>query len=172
VGEAKHELSRRLGILEAQGRLIAEQLIALKQGVDDLVETRAIEIVPRDTYASLEQLATERVPRDQRDWPAVALAMVLKCRHLDRRQRLPGLRMPNVDRRDAAAPSCGGEARSRGSQGRRAAAPRSTSYGSGRSSLMLKAGPTDTPRTWLSGRSSWSGISACIPPPLWAYRRA
>ncbi len=75
--EAEHELSRRLGILEAQGRLTAEQRIALRQSVDDLVETRAIEVVPRDTYASLEQVATERVPRDQRDWPTVALAMVL-----------------------------------------------------------------------------------------------
>ncbi len=75
--EAEHELSRRLGILEAQGRLTVEQRIALRQSVDDLVETRAIEVVPRDTYASLEQVATERVPRDQRDWPTVALAMVL-----------------------------------------------------------------------------------------------
>jgi predicted nucleic acid-binding protein len=45
--------------------------------VDDLIETRVIEVVPRDTYASLEQAATERMPRDQRDWPTVALAMVL-----------------------------------------------------------------------------------------------
>ncbi len=45
--------------------------------MDDLIETRVIEVVPRDTYASLEQAAIERVPRDQRDWPTVALAMVL-----------------------------------------------------------------------------------------------
>jgi predicted nucleic acid-binding protein len=75
--EAGHELSRRLGILESQGRLTAEQCAALKQGVDELLETRAIEVVQRETYVSLEQAATERVPRDQRDWPAVALAMVL-----------------------------------------------------------------------------------------------
>jgi predicted nucleic acid-binding protein len=75
--EAEHELSRRLGILESQGRLTAEQCAALKRGVDELLEARAIEVVPRETYAYLEQAATERVPRDQRDWPTVALAMVL-----------------------------------------------------------------------------------------------
>lgn len=75
--ETEHELSRRLGILVSQGRLTAEQRLALEQAVSDLVETRAIEVVPRDTYASLEQTATERVPRDQRDWPTVALAMAL-----------------------------------------------------------------------------------------------
>ena len=43
--EAEHELSRRLGILESQGRLTAEQRTALQQSVGDLVETRAIEVV-------------------------------------------------------------------------------------------------------------------------------
>ncbi len=46
-------------------------------GRERSIETRAIEVVPRDTYATLEQAATERVPRDQRDWPTVALAVVL-----------------------------------------------------------------------------------------------
>jgi hypothetical protein len=53
--------------------------VALQQGVGELVEARAIEVVPRDVYAPLEQVATERVPRDQRDWPTVALAMVLNA---------------------------------------------------------------------------------------------
>jgi predicted nucleic acid-binding protein len=75
--ETEHELFRRLGILESQRRLTAEQRLALERAVSELVETRAIEVVPRDTYASLEQTATERVPRDQRDWPTVALAMTL-----------------------------------------------------------------------------------------------
>lgn len=77
--ETEHELSRRLSILEQQGRLTAEQRVILQQGVGKLVEARAIEVVPRDIYASLEQVATERVPRDQRDWPTVALAMVLNA---------------------------------------------------------------------------------------------
>jgi predicted nucleic acid-binding protein len=75
--EAQHELSRRLGILESRSGLTPEQRQVLERAVTDLVETRIIEIVPRDTYASLEQVATERVPRDQRDWPTVALAMAL-----------------------------------------------------------------------------------------------
>jgi len=75
--EAQHELSRRLGILESRVGLTAEQREALERAVNDLVGTRVIEVVPNDTYASLEQTATERVPRDQRDWPTVALAMAL-----------------------------------------------------------------------------------------------
>jgi predicted nucleic acid-binding protein len=77
--EAEHELSRRLSILESQGRLSTEQCTALQQSIAELVETRAIEVVPRDTYASLEPVATDRVPRDQRDWPTVAVAMVLNA---------------------------------------------------------------------------------------------
>ena len=75
--ETEHELSRRLDILESREKLTSEQRLALERDVDDLIETRVIEVVPGDTYASLEQTATERVPRDQRDWPTVALAMVL-----------------------------------------------------------------------------------------------
>lgn len=75
--ETEHELARRLDILESREKLTSEQRLALEQAVNDLIETRVIEVVPRDTYASLEQTATERVPRDQRDWPTVALAMVL-----------------------------------------------------------------------------------------------
>ncbi len=75
--ETEHELSRRLDILESREKLTSEQRLSLERDVDDLIETRVIEVVPRDTYASLEQAATERVPRDQRDWPTVALAMVL-----------------------------------------------------------------------------------------------
>jgi hypothetical protein len=75
--EAQHELSRRLGILQSRGGLTDKQRQALEHAVNDLVETRAIEVVPGDTYASLEQAATERIPRDQRDWPTVALAMAL-----------------------------------------------------------------------------------------------
>jgi len=50
-------LSRRLGILESQGRLTTEQRLPLERAGEDLIETRAIEVVPRDAYASLEQAA-------------------------------------------------------------------------------------------------------------------
>jgi predicted nucleic acid-binding protein len=74
--ETEHELSRRLGILESKG-LTTEQRLSLEQAVSSLIETRAIEVVPRETYESLEDAAVGRVPRDRRDWPTVALAMVL-----------------------------------------------------------------------------------------------
>lgn len=75
--ETEHELSRRLDILESSGRLSAEQRLFLEQAVSGLVDMRAIEVVPRETYASLEETAIGRIPRDRRDWPTVALAMVL-----------------------------------------------------------------------------------------------
>jgi predicted nucleic acid-binding protein len=75
--ETEHELSRRLGVLESNGRLSAEQRLSLEQAVSGLVDTRTIEVVPREAYASLEETAIGRIPRDRRDWPTVALAMVL-----------------------------------------------------------------------------------------------
>jgi predicted nucleic acid-binding protein len=75
--ETEHELSRRLDILESKARLTAEQRLSLEQAVSGLVETRAIEVVTREIYASLEDAAVGRVPRDRRAWPTVALAMVL-----------------------------------------------------------------------------------------------
>jgi predicted nucleic acid-binding protein len=75
--ETEHELARRLGILESRAILTALQRRALERSVRLLVETHAIEITPRDAYASLEETARRRVPRDVRDWPTVALAIVL-----------------------------------------------------------------------------------------------
>lgn len=75
--ETEHELSRRLDILESRG-LSVEQREALERAVNDLIEARAVEVVPHAIYESLEQTAIERVPRDQRDWPTVALAMVFE----------------------------------------------------------------------------------------------
>lgn len=45
--EAQHELSRRLSILELRRGLTAEQREDLERAVNELVETRAIEVVPR-----------------------------------------------------------------------------------------------------------------------------
>jgi uncharacterized protein YfaA (DUF2138 family) len=47
--ETENELSRRLGILESQGRLAHEQRLALEESVRELLDARAIEIVQRDT---------------------------------------------------------------------------------------------------------------------------
>ncbi|HEY1687508.1 MAG TPA: PIN domain-containing protein [Solirubrobacteraceae bacterium] len=75
--ETQHELSRRLDIMQDQARLTAETREALDQAVQALIDTHAIEVVSRETYAPLERAAKQRVPRDQRDWPPVALAMLL-----------------------------------------------------------------------------------------------
>lgn len=75
--ETEHELSQRLEILESRAIVTAAQRRVLEQSVRHLIDVRAIEIVPRDTYASLEETALRRVPRDPRDWPTVALAIVL-----------------------------------------------------------------------------------------------
>jgi predicted nucleic acid-binding protein len=75
--EAEHELARRLDILESRAILTTPQRRTLEQSVGALIETRAIEVAPRDAYASLEETARRRVPRDIRDWPTVALAIAL-----------------------------------------------------------------------------------------------
>jgi predicted nucleic acid-binding protein len=75
--ETEHELVRRLDILESRAILTASQRGALERSVGLLIETRAIEVAPRDAYASLEEVSRRRVPRDIRDWPTVALAIAL-----------------------------------------------------------------------------------------------
>jgi predicted nucleic acid-binding protein len=77
--ETEHELARRLDILASRAVLTTMQREALEQAVSLLVDTRAIEVAPRDVYASLEATALRRVPRDPRDWPTVALAMALNA---------------------------------------------------------------------------------------------
>lgn len=75
--ETEHELSRRLGIMESTGRLASDARQALEQAVHDLIDTQSIEVVPRSMYASYEAVARRRIPRDPRDWPTVALALLL-----------------------------------------------------------------------------------------------
>jgi predicted nucleic acid-binding protein len=54
--------------VEAAESLLLESL--------DLIE-RFITILPTPIYGHLEGVAKRRVPRDERDWPTVALALVL-----------------------------------------------------------------------------------------------
>jgi hypothetical protein len=75
--ETEHELSRRLGIMQATGRLTSDGRGTLEQSVRTMIDTQAIEIVPRPMYAVFEQAARRRVPRDTQDWPTVALALLL-----------------------------------------------------------------------------------------------
>jgi predicted nucleic acid-binding protein len=62
-----------------QGRLTADQGKLLLNSVHDLFDERVIEVIPRAFYQHMEDVARRRVPRDPRDWPAVALAMVLEA---------------------------------------------------------------------------------------------
>jgi predicted nucleic acid-binding protein len=75
--ETEHELTRRLGIMEATGRLTPDARRVLEQAVRAMIGTQAIEVVNRKMYASFEGTARRRVPRDQQDWPTVALALLL-----------------------------------------------------------------------------------------------
>jgi PIN domain len=50
---------------------------ALEQSVHTMIGTQAIEAVNREMYASFEETERRRVPRDQQDWPTVALALLL-----------------------------------------------------------------------------------------------
>ncbi len=75
--ETEHELARRLGIMESTGRLTPDGRRVLEQSVRTMIETQAIEVVNREMYASFEEAARRRVPRDPRDWPTVALALLL-----------------------------------------------------------------------------------------------
>jgi PIN domain len=63
--ETEHELSGRLEILELRRIFTAAQCEALEQSVRGLIDVRAIEVAPRDTYGSLESTALRRVPRDR-----------------------------------------------------------------------------------------------------------
>jgi predicted nucleic acid-binding protein len=75
--EAEHELSRRLDILGSRTGLSSERRPGLERDVRALVEEKVIEVAPRDTYSALRDTALRRVPRDDRDWPTVALAIAL-----------------------------------------------------------------------------------------------
>ncbi len=75
--ETEHELERRVLAIVRQGRLSPAQAKVLHDAVHDLFDERVIEVIPRVFYQHMEQVARRRVPRDPRDWPPVALALVL-----------------------------------------------------------------------------------------------
>ncbi len=75
--ETEHELARRLDILGSRAALTEQRRHQLEDEVQCLIEDKVIEIVPRDSYAPLRDTAIRRVPRDDRDWPTVAVAITL-----------------------------------------------------------------------------------------------
>lgn len=77
--ETQHELQRRIGAIVEQGRLTDDHAKRLHHDVLALVDERVIEVIPRRLYEHMEVVARRRVPRDPRDWPPVALALVLEA---------------------------------------------------------------------------------------------
>ena len=75
--ETEHELTRRLDIMRRTGRLTPEGRRVLEQATRTMIDTQAIEILSREMYADFESAARRRVPRDPKDWPVVAVALLL-----------------------------------------------------------------------------------------------
>ena len=75
--ETTHELDKRLAAIVRHGHLSPSPADDLLCAITELVETHVIEIIPRDFYGQVESVARRRIPRDPRDWPKVALAIVL-----------------------------------------------------------------------------------------------
>ncbi len=92
--ETEHELARRVDLIVAQGRLSAKQTQLLQNAVHSLIDSRAIEVIPRRFYVDQEATARRRVPRDPNDWPPVALALALGVGILTRDQDFLGCGCP------------------------------------------------------------------------------
>lgn len=75
--EAEYELHKRMEAMVATGRLSSEKGSELLGSTQALVTTGAIEVVPAVVYSELEEVARRRIPRDEKDWPTVALAIAL-----------------------------------------------------------------------------------------------
>ncbi|MFN8635557.1 MAG: PIN domain-containing protein [Chloroflexota bacterium] len=75
--EVRHELPRRVAAGELRGRFSShEAAIALRDALA-LVE-RFVVVGPESTYVQWQSIARRRVPRDENDWPTVALALTLE----------------------------------------------------------------------------------------------
>lgn len=74
--EARHELRRRVALMETQGRLGVGTGTGLLDAAFALVELR-VTPVSDGLFAHLEQVGRRRIPRDPGDWPTVALALAL-----------------------------------------------------------------------------------------------
>lgn len=75
--EAEHELDRRFGILINRGVFSPDQAALLRDAIRNLIEEHVVAVIPNNVYTAREAEARRRVPRDQADWPTVALALEL-----------------------------------------------------------------------------------------------
>lgn len=76
--ETQHELRKRVDLLARHGHL---ELASANQLLDEALAVIAegVALAPPNVYANRIEEARRRVPRDPRDAPAVALALVLGC---------------------------------------------------------------------------------------------
>ena len=75
--EAEHELARRLAVLVSRAHLDEARRRELEDEVRAWSTRGRLEIVAREHYSHLRDVAFRRVPRDERDWPTVAAALAL-----------------------------------------------------------------------------------------------
>lgn len=74
--ETCHELGKRIEKMAGKGVFTQEVGQNLLSDAISLAETK-VTIVPHEIYASWENIARLRIPRDPNDWFTVALALVL-----------------------------------------------------------------------------------------------
>jgi predicted nucleic acid-binding protein len=77
--ETRHELVRRLDVLVSRGQISDHRRSELEDVVQEQIDKDVITIVPASDYVHLRSMALRRVPRDERDWPTVALAIALNA---------------------------------------------------------------------------------------------
>lgn len=76
--EVEHEVANRLRSMVRRGHLRAERYEPNRQRVLTLLRANLTIVVESD-YARYEAEARDRIPRDPKDWPTVALALALGC---------------------------------------------------------------------------------------------
>lgn len=77
-GEALHELPKRVEAIVRQGKMTRVQAEELALAVVALVNEVAT-VVDEASYLPLQLEALPRIPTDARDWPTVALALLLEA---------------------------------------------------------------------------------------------
>lgn len=78
VEETEHELRKRVDLIAERGHLDTETATGLLDVALAMIGARVL-IAGREVYAARMEEARNRVPRDERDAPTVALAMALDC---------------------------------------------------------------------------------------------
>jgi predicted nucleic acid-binding protein len=74
----EHELHKRIALLIDRGILSRPAATQLLDEVLATVTAR-VNLVPREVYADRMEEARQRIPRDQKDAPVIALALALHC---------------------------------------------------------------------------------------------